>query len=76
MNSVYGKCLENVRNYKQIKLVSAAEFGQKYADRGSFSSYTILDDDLVCLQLIQEEVKLCKPVAVGMVSFNNHIFSF
>lgn len=71
MNSVYGKCLENVRNYKKIKLVSATEFGQKYANRDTFSSYSILDDDLVCLHLIQEEVKLTKPVAVGMVGFLN-----
>ena len=66
-----GKCLENVRNYKKIKLVSASEFGQKYANRNTYPSYTILNENLVCLELIKEEVKLCKPVYAGMVSSIN-----
>ena len=53
--------MENVRNYKSIKLVSKEMLAQRYANRSSFKSYTILDEDLVCLDLIQEEITLNKP---------------
>ena len=64
---MYGKCLENVRSYKNVKLASSSDFAQKYANRNTFNSYTIINKNLVCLDLIKEEVTLCKPVYAGMV---------
>ena len=66
---MYGKCLENVRKYKNIKIVNTQEYAQKYANKCQYSSFEIIDKDLVCLDLIQEKVRLCKPVYAGMVSW-------
>ena len=69
INAIYGKCLENVKKYRQVKLVSSQQFGQKWANKSKVRSFTIIDKDLVCVDMIKEEVKLCKPVYAGMVCY-------
>lgn len=71
MNSVYGKCLENVRAYKSVKVISSTAKALKNINKIQFSSYVILDDELVTLELIKSDVKLNKPIYVGTVSINN-----
>lgn len=67
VNSIYGKCLENVRKYRDVKIVTSEFFAQRYANKKKVKSYTILEDDLVTIDLQKEEVKLSKPVFAGMV---------
>lgn len=67
INAIYGKCLENVKNYRNVKLISSREFAQKWANKSKFRSFTKIDNDLVCIDVIKERIKLCKPIYAGMV---------
>jgi hypothetical protein len=60
--------MENVRRYKDIRIISTEKFASKYTARCQYKSYTIIDEDLVCVELQRSKVVLCKPVSVGMVS--------
>ena len=64
----YFRCLENVRRYKDVRIISTEKFASKYTARCQYKFFTIIDKDLVCLELQKEKVMLCKPVSVGMVS--------
>ena len=59
--------LENVKNYRDIRIITSKHFAEKHAIKSKVNSYTILDDGLVCIDNIKEEVKLNKPIFAGMV---------
>ena len=67
INSIFGKCLENVKLYHDVKLITCKEFAQKWANKSRLKSYTKISDDIVCVDLIKERIKLCKPIYTGMV---------
>lgn len=69
INSVFGKCLENVRSYRTIKVVKSAEQAKRYINRDEMNSFSIIASNLVVIELSPTVVKLCKPVYAGMVSF-------
>ena len=66
INSVYGKCLENVRKYRDVRLTSSEAFAVKNASKVQYHSFTFIDDDIVSMELFKSSVVLCKPVSVGM----------
>lgn len=60
--------MENTKKYKHIKLVSSVDEARRYINKCQYKSFTIVTQDLVCLDLIKREVKLDKPIYTGMVS--------
>lgn len=68
-NSVCGKSMQNEQKYITVKLVNEWEGeygGRKLIEKSDVHSCTIFGDKLAALQLKQTQVKISKPVYIGM----------
>ena len=65
-NSVYGKCVENVRKRIKVKVVNKREAGLRIVSKPSMLRSMTLRDDLVIFETRIEKIRLAKPVYVGM----------
>lgn len=65
--AVFGKSLENIRNRRNIKLVSKWEGGaRKLIVKPNFKKCIIFDDNLVSIELSKTSIIFNKPIYVGM----------
>ena len=64
-NSVFGKTMENVRKYIDIKLVCTEDKVVKLASKLEYNGFKILSDSLWAVKMNRETVKLNKPIYVG-----------
>lgn len=65
-NAVFGKAMENVRKYKNVQLLTDAEKMKKVASKPQFIQSKIFTEDLVAVNLRHLNVKLFKPIYIGM----------
>ena len=65
-NSTYGKCIENVRNRINLRLIVDKMKLTRAAAKASFKRAEIINEDLVLVETARVRVKLCKPIAVGV----------
>ena len=61
-NSVFGKCIENIRNCVDVKLV----IGRKKASRPNLQRCTIFDENLVVIHMKRTKLVFDKPVSCGV----------
>jgi len=67
-NSVFGKTMQNVRKYSDIKLVGKwdGRYGaEALISNPFFKSVIILDEELVSVELNKKQVYFCKPIYAG-----------
>ena len=65
-NSVFGETMENVRNHKDIKLVTSDKRRQRLVSEPDFHSYKKFSDHLVTIEIKKTFVKMIKPLYLGM----------
>ncbi|XP_041376764.1 uncharacterized protein LOC121389230 [Gigantopelta aegis] len=64
-NSVYGKQLQNVRNYQQVELITDEKRLRRYTAKPNFKSVNIFSEHLVAVSMEKVLVTLNQPVSVG-----------
>ena len=70
-NSVFGKTMENVRNYRNFNLVSDSRTLARIVQKPTFERCHIINKDLVLTFSLQKTVKLFKPIFVGFTILDN-----
>ena len=61
-NSVFGKTIDNVRNYRDIKLVTTDKQRNKFASEPNYHTTKYISEDLVIMEMKKTEVKMNKPI--------------
>ena len=61
-NSVLGKTMENVRNYRDIKLVSTNKRRIQLVSKPNYNSAKYFSEDLVAIKLNKTSIKVNKPI--------------
>ena len=64
-NCVFGKTLENVRNHRDIKLVTTNNQQSKFASESNYYSTKYILEDLLIMEIKKTEVKMNKPIYLG-----------
>ena len=65
-NSVFGKTMENIRNRKDIKLVTSKQRALKLIAKPNFKNRTIFTENLISVHMGKTKLVFNKPVYVGM----------
>lgn len=68
-NSIYGKTIENVRKHRNVKLHSKWEgrYGAKVnIAKPNFKRAIIFNENLVAVESYKDEIKLNKPIGIGV----------
>ena len=64
-NSVFGKTMENVRNHRDIKLVTTNTQRSKFALEPNYHSTKYISKDLLIMEMKKVEEKMNKPIYLG-----------
>ena len=70
-NSVFGKTMENVRNYRNFHLVNDSRTLARIVQKPTFERCHIINKDLVLTFSLKKKVKLFKPIFVGFTILDN-----
>ena len=65
-NSVFGKTMENIRNRKDMKLVTSKRQAVKLIAKPNFKHRTIFTENLISVHMSKTKLVFNKPVYVGM----------
>ena len=65
-NSVFGKTMENVRNHRDIKLVTTEEKRIKLVLEPNYHRTKQFSESLLAIEMKKTKVKMNKPVYLGM----------
>ena len=66
-DTVFGKTTENVRNYRDIKLVTTNKQINKFASEQNYHTTKYISEDLMIMEMKKTEVKINKPIYLGQV---------
>ena len=64
-NSVFGKTMENVRNHRDIILVTTDARRNKLASEPNYHSTKYISKDLLVMEMRKVEVRMNKPIYLG-----------
>ena len=65
-NSVFGKTMENVRNYRDIKLVTTDKRRKRLVSEPNYHTHKKFPENLITIEMKKTKVKMTKPIYVGM----------
>ena len=69
-NSVFGKAMENVRNHRDIKLVTSDRQRKKFASEPNYHTTKHISKDLLIMEMKKAEVKMNKPIYLGQATLD------
>ena len=69
-NSVFGKTMENVRNHRDIKLITTYKRRKRLASESNYHSHKKFSEHLMAIEMITTRVKMIKPLHLGMSIFD------
>jgi hypothetical protein len=64
-NAVFGKTLQNCRNYIDLRLVANPVRARKLVAKPTFKYFNQINDDLVCIEMMKPKITLDKPIYCG-----------
>ena len=65
-NSVFGKTMENVRNYRDIKLVTSEKRKKRLVSEPNYHPHKNFSDSLMTKEMKKTKVKITKPTYLGL----------
>ena len=65
-NSVFGKTTENVRNHRDVKLVTSEKRRKRLVSEPNYHSCKKFSDHLMAIEMKKTRVKMNKPLYLGM----------
>ena len=65
-NAVFGKTTENVRKYRNIKLVKTDKKRNKLVSEPNYHTMKLIDDNLAIIEMKKVKVKMNKPIYLGL----------
>ena len=65
INSIFGKTIENVRNHRDVKLVTSYKRRSILASEPNYHSTKYISNDLLIMGMKKVEVKMNKPIHLG-----------
>ena len=65
-NSVFGKTMENVRNHRDIKLVTSEKRRKRLVSEPNYHSCKKFSDHLMAIEMKKTRIKMNKPLYLGM----------
>ena len=66
--SVFGKTMENTRDYRHIDLVATEAQADKLTKKPSYRAHHVFHDNLIAVERYQTSVKMDKPIYTGTYS--------
>ena len=69
-NSVFGKTLENVRNHRDIKLVTTNEKRRKYVSEPNIMSPKSFSENVMAIEMRKIKITMNKPVYLGQAELD------
>ena len=64
-NLIFGKTMENVRNHRDIKIVTTNKQRNKYASDPNYHTTKQTSKSLLIMEMKKTEVKMNKPILLG-----------
>ena len=64
-NSVFGKTMENVRNHRDINIVTTNKQRKKFASEPNYHTTKYISEDLLIMEMKKGEVNMNKPIYLG-----------
>ena len=65
-NSVFEKTMENVRNYRDIKLVTTDKRRKQLVSEPNYHTHKNFSENLMAIAMKKKKVKMTKPIYLGM----------
>ena len=65
-NSVFGKTMENVRNHRDMKLVTSEKRRKRLVSEPNYHSCKKFSDHSMAIEMKKTRVKMNKPLYLGM----------
>ena len=65
-NAMFGKTMENIRNHRDIKLVTTDKKRSKLVSEPNYHTINLIPEDLSIIEMKKTKVKMNKPVSLGL----------
>ena len=65
-NSVFGKTMENIRNHRNIKLVTTDKKRSKLVSEPNYHSINLISEYLSIIEMKKTKIKMSKPIYLGL----------